>query len=171
MNKLTNAHLLLAGIIIFSGFATAQIYKTTDEQGNVKFTDNPPPDAEATPVEIEQTNTARSIELPATQEAELEEEEKEGYKSLSISSPAADTIFPNGLLPTPVSVNLAPALKEGHKLRARINGQVVASSQSTSFEIPPPLARGTLSLQVEVVGGDKVLIQSAPVTIHAFRPG
>ena len=49
---------LLLSLLLISLAATAQIYKTTDEQGNVVFTDQPPEGVEREEVELQRTNTA-----------------------------------------------------------------------------------------------------------------
>ncbi len=162
------AQLLIALLLIIScSFTAAQIYKTTDDKGNPAFTDNP--NAGATPVELEPTNTVKPINItPATAEASVDDSQP--YQTLAISSPENEAIIANGLVPTTVSANIDPALELTHQLRLLLDGSIVSSGQSTRFVIPT-LDRGEHSLQLEVIEGDKVIQQSAPISLFAYRPG
>ena len=68
---------LLAAALLLAIPASAQIYKTTDEHGNVVFTDSPPP-GEGEQVELPQTNTTppppvvAPIERPAPEPETVE---------------------------------------------------------------------------------------------------
>jgi len=62
---------LLSSMVLSMG-TVAQVYETTDEEGNVSFSDTPTPGAEK--VDIHNTNTAESVEVrpytPAAPEPE-----------------------------------------------------------------------------------------------------
>ena len=61
LTLLTKAGLLLVCLV---ATATAQVYETTDKEGNPSFSDEPSPDA--TEIELQQTNT---VEPPSPQPA------------------------------------------------------------------------------------------------------
>jgi hypothetical protein len=174
MNLKITQLLITGAIILASAFSTAQLYKTTDEKGNTVFTDTPQAGVEVKGIEVQQTNTVRPVEPLAQETAEVQEtaavEDEDYYTSLVIVNPANDTIFPNGLVPTPVTARITPELKPNHQLRLLLDGVAVSSGNTSHFEIPM-LNRGTQSLQVEVLDDDKVLLKSEPVIIHGFRPG
>ena len=168
-------YLIMALTVLSSALSSAQVYRTTDEHGNVKFTDRPRPTAEAKSVNIGSTNTVRAVEIPVEESSTPEEvyvvdEEAFYYTQLKIVSPVNDTIFPNRLVPTPIAIQIAPELKPKHTLHVMINGTEVSSGSSTQLEIPT-LNVGTQSVHVEIMADDKILVKSDAVTIHAFQPG
>lgn len=172
MNLKITPHLITIAIVFISALSSAQVYRTTDEHGNIKFTDRPRPTAEAERIHLEPTNTARAIEPPVEESSQLDvvDEEAAYYTQLEIISPENDATFPNRLVPTPVVTKITPELKPKHTLRLLLNGTEVSSGSSARQEIPT-LNIGTQSVQVEILEGDKVLVKSAPITIHGFQPG
>lgn len=159
-------------IILFSALSSAQVYRTTDEHGNIKFTDRPGPTSEAQRVDIGPTNTVKSVEIPTEETSPLEvlDEEAVYYTELKIVSPVNDTAFPNRLLPTPVVIQVRPELKPGHTFHLFLDATEVSSGSSTELKIPT-LNVGTQSLSVEIMAEDKSLVKSETITIHAFQPG
>ncbi len=165
-------HLIIFLAALSSALCSAQVYRTTDEHGNIKFTDRPHPNTEARRVNIGPTNTVRSVEIPTEETSPLEvlDEQAVYYTELKIVSPVNDTAFPNRLLPTPVVLQIRPELKPGHTLHLLLDGIEVSSGSSTELEIPT-LNRGTQSLSIELMAGDEILVKSEAITIHAFQPG
>ena len=89
--------LLLLLALTVSSVASAQVYRTTDEQGNVIFTDTPPPGG-AEEVKLNRTNTTPATELaepPEPTEEEPAEEEDIEY-TIRISAPADGSTIPMG---------------------------------------------------------------------------
>lgn len=172
MNLKTTRQLITVAVIFTSSLSGAQIYRTTDAHGNVKFTDRPQPRTEAEKINTGPTNTVRPTEIATKEEPKLEvvDEEAAYYKKMEIISPTNDTIFPNRLVPTPVVVEIAPELKPKHSLRLLLNGIEVSSGRSARQDIPT-LNIGSQSVQAEILEGDKILVKSAPITVHGFQPG
>ncbi len=74
MTRLPLLALLLTSLTFFAQSPSAEIYRTTDEQGNVIFTDKPPAGASTTErIELPPTNTT-----PATVVRPRPETESEG---------------------------------------------------------------------------------------------
>ena len=165
-------HLIIVLAVLSSAFSSAQVYRTTDEHGNIKFTDRPRPTTETKSVDIGPTNTVRAVEIPIeeTSPVEVVDEEAVYYTQLKIVSPVNDTTFPNRLAPTPVVIQIIPELKPRHTLHLLLNNTEVISGSSTQLEIPT-LNVGTQRVHIEIMAGDKVLVKSETVTIHAFQPG
>jgi hypothetical protein len=169
------SRLLLLVLLVFPLASPAQtVYRTTDAQGNVVFTDRPP--ANATPedrVEIRPTNTVRPPELPATPapaEVPAVEAEIVSY-SVAITNPANETSFPMGPGNFSVSANVNPALQEGASLQLFIDGTPRGEpQQNTNWDLTN-VFRGRHDLTVGVIdrSGDTVAV-SAPVTVFVFRP-
>lgn len=152
----------------------SKIYRTTDADGNVVFTDAPVEGQNAEEVELREVNT-----VPATpvvrQQAEVEEAVAfAGYESLQIVSPEADATFRNPEGAIVVSVKLEPALQQGHRQVLFVNG---AAQPDMQFSNPE---RGGHTLQVKVLDGDnniqiesdaqEVFIHRSTVSDYRQRP-
>lgn len=173
---------LLALAASFSvGPASAQIYKVTDDEQGVVFTDRPENiDGNAKQsvekVELPQTNTAAPIQpLPrsatrGTNRAAGEEEDAV-TPTVSITSPANETTIAMGPGNFTVSASAKPPLNRDEELILIIDGQPVGSAQkSTSWFIEGAL-RGPHDLVVQRVNGrgGNVAI-SEPVRVYVLRP-
>ncbi|MDN3523111.1 DUF4124 domain-containing protein [Halomonas ramblicola] len=177
MNK---AMLALAVGLTFSLAAQAQtIYRTTDAQGNVVFTDNPDrggEEVELAPVTV----------VPATGEVRIgaEAPSLEGdeaaappgqpfmpYDSFSIVSPNHEQAFPVGAAGNiPVDLGIEPALREDHRVRLLVDGQVSQSAMHTSAFMVPNMNPGEHVLQAELLdAGGEVRHRTSPVTIYVLR--
>lgn len=164
-NKITIALLVL----MLSLGAAAQVYRTVDEQGNVKYTDQPPandPSAEELQLPSVNTQPALSPSKPSNES----EKEDIGYKEVAILSPAQDSTIPPGQLEVVVQVFLEPALKTGHRVQLLHNGQPHGSAAPATSFVIDSLIRGEHTLQAQVIDGtDNPIGQSDTVTIHVKR--
>ncbi len=131
--------LLLALLLLpLSGLAQA-VYRTTDAQGNVVFTDSPP--ANATPadrVEIRPTNTVQPPQIPprpASENTPNAEAEVAAY-TLTITEPANETTIPMGPGNFSVSVNVSPALQRRRE-SAVIYGRGAPGRTTTCLDVEP----------------------------------
>ena len=147
----------------------AQVYRIVDEQGNVKYTDQPPandPSAEA--LQLPSVNTQPAV---SPRESSTESEKQEaGYKEVVILTPAQDSTITPGQLEVVVQVYLEPALRSGHRVQLIHNGQPHGpAAPATSFVIDS-LIRGEHTVQAQVIdSADNPVGQSATVTIHVKR--
>jgi len=98
----------------------AQIYKQVDEDGNVTFTDQPPADGQ--PVELGTTNTAPPPVNAYPRRAAPSEKAAKSTYTATITSPANETIIPNGPGNFSVSATVSPALQGDHRLQLLIDG-------------------------------------------------
>lgn len=156
----------------------AAIYKTTNAQGNVVFTDVPPKD-DAKSVEIRQGNSYRpEIATPtaAAPAAEDEEDSAEdtataGYDKITITSPPHDEALRENTGNISVSVALDPALDTaaGHRLQVLVDGQVAGEAPSATVQLQN-IDRGTHSLVAQVIdANNSVLASSSAVVVHLQR--
>ena len=161
-------------ILLLSSLAAAlqaQVYKHVDEEGNVTFTDQPPPDS--TPVEINETNTApppsRSA-YPAPPPS-AEPAASGGDYKVSITSPANETIIPRGPGNFSVSASVTPKPRSGHKLQLLIDGTPHEAALTGTNWALTNIFRGERRLEVSVVDSKgKQLAKSEPVVVFVFRP-
>ncbi len=144
----------------------AEVYKTVNEDGSITYTDQRTPDSE--PVEIKEPNTAQPVNTP--KRAGNRQPEADKAYAVSIVSPEPKQLFPNRLQAFTVSTEVTPALKEGHRLRLKIDGKTHSISRG-SFQVSS-LTIGEHTLQVEIIdAGDSVITQSDAITVFARNPG
>lgn len=153
----------------------SSIYRTTDEHGNVVFTDAPPTDAGSSEaVEIKHINTAPpppKMEAPATKPAgPAEDSEASGYE-VSITSPANETSIPRGPGNFSVTASIHPALEGGESLQLFMDGAPHGAPQNTPSWDLTNVFRGQHDLTVGVIDGKgNTLSVSDPVRVYVFRP-
>jgi hypothetical protein len=166
--------LAAAALALVSAPTWAQIYKSTDQDGNVIFTDTPPPDSPATQeVELQRTNTAPPPpDLPqASTRSNESKSEAPPVPKATITAPANDTTFPVGLAGSfSVSAHVDPPLGRGEGLRLTVDGEPRGGPQASGFWDLNNVYRGTHTLIVEVVDADgAVLSSSEPIQVHVMR--
>ena len=169
------SRLLLLVLLLFPLASPAQtVYRTTDAQGNVVFTDRPP--ANATPedrVDIRPTNTVRPPDVPAPpvpEETPEIEAAVEAYR-VAITNPANETSFPMGPGNFSVSANVNPALRQGDSLQLFMDGTPRGEPQQGANWDLTNVFRGRHDLTVGVIDGSgETIVVSDPVTVFVFRP-
>ena len=158
-------HLLFFILCIsFSVDALAQeVYRSSDEEGGVSFSDKPTPGAE--PVKIEKGNFIPLEKVAVTPAKPDVPTGVAAYESVSITSPADQEKFHDNVGDINVSVSLTPALQSdaGHRLKLIFDGSPVSEpGSSTTFELRG-VDRGEHSLQAVVVNDQDAEIAQSPV--------
>jgi hypothetical protein len=151
---------------------TQQIFKTTDENGNVVFTDQPPPGAEAVEeVELQQINRAApppEMERPLDK---LEPAEETIVQTVSITAPANETTIPMGPGNFAVSARVEPGLQSGETLLLQIDGEPWGQPDTGNTWQLTNIFRGAHDLTVAVIAPDgSPLAISDPVRVYVLRP-
>lgn len=171
--KCNSANLAVITAILFYSFTLfthAQIYKTTDKDGNVIYSDQPSENSAVIEVKSINTIPASTSKTSDQPPEQTTIDHTQVYKILAIKSPANGTIIANGLNPFNVSINLQPPLAPQHKLQFTVDGAVIATGKATSFTVKS-LNRGTHNLQVAIIDqSGKRLRQSKTVSVFAYRP-
>jgi hypothetical protein len=167
--------LLLIALLLFPLVCFAQaIYRTTDAQGNVVFTDTPPANAtQADRIEIRPINTVHPPDVPASRMlAKLPEVDASGESySVAITDPANETSFPMGPGNFSVRATVTPALHDGDSVQLFIDGTSQGAPQLDGTWDLTNVFRGRHDLTVAVIdgSGEKILL-SDPVTVFVHRP-
>ena len=154
--------------------AESEIYRSTDAEGRVIFSDQASESAK--PVKIPPTNTMTEVEVPALKPvAPLEpgagDAIANAYTRLEIIAPAngATVIAPNGALS--MSVALSPSLQNGHRLQLLIDGMPAGEAVAGEFTVPA-VPRGPHVLEVQIIDVQGRLIQSTgTIEVQVVRPG
>ncbi|MBB3332162.1 hypothetical protein BDK63_003056 [Halomonas campaniensis] len=180
MNKALAA--LALGLSVSLVAQAQTIYRTTDAQGNVIFTDNPERGGE-------QVELAPLTVVPSTGEVRRGEAaprvEGSGaaavgagpgqpfmpYDSFRILSPSHEQAFPVGAAGNvPVELGIEPELREDHRVRLLVDGRVSQSAMHTTAFMVANMNPGEHVLQAELLdAGGEVRHRSSPVTIYVQR--
>ena len=166
LKKLT-AYSTLA-LLVLSHNSFAQVYKTTDENGNPVFSDQAS-DGEA--IDLKTTNIVPAVEPAERTQPTRDDNKQPSYSALSIASPANAAVIANGLSPFTVEVAISPALRPGHKLTVTIDGEIHSSGSATQFTVER-IGRGTHTIQAHISDrGGRTLITSPSSSFFAYWPG
>jgi hypothetical protein len=157
-------------ICLLSSSAIAEVYRWTDADGQIHYSDRPHEGAEEVSLPPAQTFSAPVVQRSRSTTEDAEADDASKYKKLSITSPAdgqADWDIPGDVA---VNLSLSPKLQRGHTVLLFMDGDSVGSSSSgdLTFRLTGVL-RGTHSLRAAVQDDSgKSLIQSSPVsfTVH-----
>ncbi len=162
--------------------AAAQIYKVTDADGNVVFTDVPPrPGEKADEVELgsgstvdiksslPQETSATSWSSATSDDENTEEIPQYGYEMLQVVSPANDASVRENAGNVVVSIAINPELRPGNRLQLEMDGKVIRTTTTKRVSLTE-VDRGTHVLRAHVIddSGDR-LISSEPSVFHLSR--
>lgn len=166
--------LVLAMLLASFSSMAESIYRTTDADGNVVFTDAPTATSRpAEPVELNRTNTTRAVQistLPDSNSPGAGEAAAPAY-AVTIISPENETSFPMGPGNFSVSVSVSPALKKYEGLQLFLNGVPWGTPQRDTLWDLINVLRGQQDLSVAVVNtAGETLGMSAPVRVFVHRP-
>ncbi len=151
----------------------AQVYRWTDEHGQVVFGDEPPKGVAAEPVEIRppQTFKALPVPKPATPEPASQPQKPKAvaYKTVEILRPAEDEAIRsnNGFLV--ISFRAEPDLAPEDRFEVVMDGKTVGTTRNQSLALEN-VDRGTHTVEVRIVddqGNERAVSQ--PVTFHLLR--
>ncbi|MFH0344845.1 MAG: DUF4124 domain-containing protein [Chromatiales bacterium] len=156
--------LILYCLLVLTSVAHAAVYRWTDADGNVQFSDKPHPGAE----EVKGLKL-QTYEAPPVKESESPKEaEFAGYKKVEILAPANDETIWDNIGTISVKVGLVPDLQValGHKVVLSVDGSPSEGAAATDFTIPN-MDRGTHSIQATVVDMSGAKLSASPtVTFH-----
>jgi hypothetical protein len=159
---------LVVGILI-SVASYAEVYKTVDKNGRITYTDVPPENTTAKPVELKSIN---SIPAPPVvpMEATPSPTPTPIEYSVEILAPENGKTLMANERSVEISVAVNQGLQNGHKLAYKLDGNTIHTSiETTHIFVEPP--RGEHVLTVDVVNADgKSLVQSKPITLLVMRP-
>lgn len=157
-------------LIPLAGFGQS-IYRTTDKDGNVVFTDAPPAGSSGTEqVELPPTNTAPPPPaMPRT--AEPEKEEVQASYAVAITSPGNESTIAMGPGNFSVSASVKPGLRKGQALQLFMDGAPQGEPQAgTSWNLTN-VFRGGHDLTVSLMDkSGEVIATSESVRVYVLRP-
>lgn len=164
-------------MVICASYAM-QIYKWTDSQGNVHFSDTPRKGAETVTIPETQSFSSPTPSSPQTPAQKPEQEDqddtiklKNSYTKIEITQPQSGATIRNNQGFVVVTAGVEPELRPGDKLQLIYDSGTLGEPQvNPVFEIKG-MNRGTHNLAVQIVDADgNVIDTSDPITIYVFRP-
>lgn len=165
-------HCLLLLLLLLPWAAQAQpIYKSTDAQGNVVYTDKPPAEGVASEeVKLKRLNTSPAPELQP-QRARTAERQEQPRPTVSIVAPEDQTVIPMGVGDFDVRASVSPPLAPGERLQLRLDGAASGDPQAGASWSLRNVLRGGHDLSVDRLDADgQVSAQSDPVHVQVMRP-
>jgi len=159
--------LLLPGAFIATS-ATAEVYKHTNPDGSVTFSDVPtkvntkpiklPPSSSYSPPPEHKVTAS-----PKPKKADV------NYESVTITSPANDSAIRDNAGNLTIKFNVKPGLKPGDSYVLLMDGKNLGEGQAGSIHIKN-VDRGSHSFIAQVVDKNKkTVIQSDAVVVHLHR--
>jgi len=165
-------HYLLVLLLILPWAAQAQtIYKSTDADGNVVFTDKPPAEGVASEeVRLKRLNTAPAPVPQAERPAEVRSRASM-QPAVSIVIPEDQTVIPMGGGDFDVQASATPPLGPGERLQLRLDGAASGEPQAGTSWSLRNIYRGGHNLSIDRLDADgQVVAQSDPVHVQVMRP-
>ncbi|HDP88782.1 MAG TPA: DUF4124 domain-containing protein, partial [Thioalkalivibrio sp.] len=166
-----NRFLLALLLLTFTATLHAEVYRWVDEEGNVQFSDKPPPgdqpreviDLPSAPV----TQTYKpSPTPPASDEERQPTEAPVAYRWFTIASPADDEPVRENAGNVTVSVDITPALQPGHRLRLYLDGILLDNGGTRTTVNLTNVSRGTHQIRAEIVDTDGKVLRRTSSTFH-----
>ena len=160
MNKFI---LLLSCLCLSVSLSAETVYKKTNPDGSVEFTDINSSDSKE--IKVREPTTYKAPRLPSLRPVHKRQPRKVNY-ALSITQPSNDVII-TGQLNVTVTVSLQPGLRTGygHRIQYQVAGQSRLSTQLT--EAFTNVSRGSHVVSVSVVDGNSEVV--SPVATSAFH--
>lgn len=172
--------LCLLGLMLAQGALATSIYRTTDAQGNVVFTDDPNRGGE--PVELAPLTVipaqveGRQAEPPRVEGVAPRMGEAPGqpfmpYDTFRIRSPEHGADLPASYAGNlQVELAIEPELRPDHSVRLLVDGRVSQTPMHTRAFMLNDLERGEYALQAELLDAQgQVRHRSSPVTLYVQR--
>ncbi len=168
--RIRNGLIITLVALLSSSIFAAQIYKTTDKNGNVIFTDSPPEGQQAETVKLKPMTTISpppAKPLPSAPQPKEGDAEKFSYNSVQILTPEPGETIRN----TPVFEVIAavdPDMLPKHSAILLIDGKPYGKRQKSLQFVLSEVDRGTHTLEVQIVddSGKKQAGDSIEVYVH-----
>lgn len=163
--------IILCMLVVFTQPALAKLYKCTDADGSIIYTDEPCADGKELKLPPLYTYTP-AVVPPSFPKVEGDDKNSASYESLSIIAPENDKQVYSTSGTVTVGYTLTPALKtsKGHQFAIALDGKQLKSKGVTNQIRLQNLDRGTHSVQIFVVDSkNSIIISSQTTTFHLRR--
>ena len=145
----------------------ADIYRHTDEQGRTVYSDSPRDGGR--PVELLPTNTSPAITPAPPAKLDRHATPVPAVNRVQINQPRDGQVFPNGRIPTTISVSLQRPLRGDEAVRITVNGRTISQGTALSARIER-LNRGQHQISAEVLGPSGKRLSRDTISVIAHWP-
>jgi hypothetical protein len=169
--KFWTLHSLVLWIV--SSTASAQIYKSVDENGVVTFSDVPPAASSGKKTAIVKPNVTNSMPglSPALKSPEAATIDDPAARTVSIASPLNNATIPMGAGIFDVTAELGAPLADDEVLALYLDDEMVDDPQRSTVWTLTYVIRGPHTLQVRRLSqAGETISQSERVTVFVLRP-
>ncbi|AFV00012.1 DUF4124 domain-containing protein [Simiduia agarivorans] len=148
--------------------ASAQVYKTTDENGRVIYTDRPTERAEE--VELRETNRAPAFDTPQRADNPTDNQAELPPYRVRITGPQPGTTLTPGERDLVVNFEANRPLTPGLRFQLLSNGSPLGRSTTGNSITVPEIERGEHRLTVIIYDqNDRILAESGAMSIYVHR--
>ncbi len=163
----------IAIALFLSAFsASAAVYRTVDEQGNVVFSDQPAKGAEKVDLPPVPTYQAPRYKLPAAVPDSGGAAEPAYYTHFALLSPTPDETLRDNTGKVQVTLGLEPALNgaAGHRIQFYLDGRPVGGPGSSLQTVLTNIDRGEHEVSAAVIDRTgKEIVRTGPVRFFLHR--
>lgn len=167
--------ILLLAATLGAAAAHAEVYRYTDENGNVVYTDEPRDQAER--IVVKKIPTINMPDGPLTEDAFRQSPDTEEnvpspelYKLIGFSEPQNNSAFWSGSGNIAIAVEAVPGLRPSHGFQVLLDGEPIGTGASGLFSVQH-IDRGTHTATVRVVNADGDVLQTGQsITFTVHRP-
>ena len=165
--------LLIAILLICPWFGYSQVYQWLDAQGNVHFSDAPPPGGsqahDVKEITVPPISTVPTIQSAPVKMADGQKARASPYRRFAIVEPANDSAIRQNAGNVTITTSLEPALRLGDTITLFVDGEAAVTGREARLLLPN-VDRGTHTLRAVVSDSEgKSLISSETVTFHLLR--
>lgn len=149
------------------------IYKYTLSNGDVVYSDKPPPADQGEKITLEPLQSFTLPPAPPLEDSTANNNTPEpvGYETFQVTNPTNDATIRDSGGNVRVSLSLSPGLQGGHSIEVMMDGQSIGSGQGTSVTLTD-VDRGTHTVQAAVKDSEgKEVARSNSVIFHLKRAG
>ena len=151
----------------------ASTYKSTDDHGNVSYSDTPSGNVEETKLPSSPTINLfpapkqRSTAFEKT--APTDKATNHAYTTLEIMQPQDNSSLRNNAGNLPITLQIEPALLDGDTVSIKIDGVEVIKARKSTLSLNN-INRGSHSLEASIINSHgKILKRSKTLTFHLHR--
>lgn len=166
---MTIDRILLLAMLLLTSAVHADIYKWTDTNGVVHFSDKPAPGAQSVHLPPSQSISIEKLAPPLMEDPISEHHG--GYEKIRVVQPDNEATIRDNQGSVPVIINVEPALQPDDKIQLVVDGASMGSPNHTVLFELNNLNRGAHTIAAELLDASgKVLLTSDVVTIYMQRP-
>ncbi len=154
-------------IAISASPALAEVYKHTNPDGSVTFSDVPDK-INADPVELKPSSSYSPPPIPQTRSNTKPKKQVSDY-TVTITSPGNDATIRNNAGNLTITASSSPELQKDYLFVLIMDGKNMGEGRTGKFQLTS-LDRGTHTFTVHITdSAKKIVAQSAAITIHLQR--